>query len=76
MRLSKRQSGRQSARATSSLLLVLVGVLASVAVPDARAGTKKDGAGAASGQLRYYDGMLYLLSLLRCSGQFRIWTPR
>ena len=29
-----------------------------------------------SGQLRYYDGMLYLLSLLHCSGQFRIWTPR
>lgn len=29
-----------------------------------------------SGQFRYYDGMLYLLSLLHCSGQFRIWTPR
>jgi oligosaccharide reducing-end xylanase len=26
-----------------------------------------------SGQLRYYDGMLYLLSLLHCSGQFKIW---
>jgi oligosaccharide reducing-end xylanase len=29
-----------------------------------------------SGQLRYYDGMLYLLSLLHCSGEFRIWTPK
>jgi oligosaccharide reducing-end xylanase len=29
-----------------------------------------------SGQQRYYDGMLYLLSLLHCSGQFRIWAPR
>ncbi len=29
-----------------------------------------------SGQLRYYDGMLYLLSMLHCSGQFRIWTPK
>lgn len=29
-----------------------------------------------SGQLRYYDGMLYTLSLLHCSGRFRIWTPR
>jgi oligosaccharide reducing-end xylanase len=29
-----------------------------------------------SGQLRYYDGMLYMLSLLHCSGRFRIWTPR
>jgi oligosaccharide reducing-end xylanase len=26
-----------------------------------------------SGQYRYYDGMLYLLSLLHCSGEFRIW---
>jgi oligosaccharide reducing-end xylanase len=28
-----------------------------------------------SGQLRYYDGMLYLLSFLHCSGEFRIWRP-
>ncbi len=29
-----------------------------------------------SGQQRYYDGMLYLLSMLHCSGRFRIWSPR
>ncbi|MGB6199092.1 MAG: glycosyl hydrolase family 8 [Candidatus Acidiferrales bacterium] len=29
-----------------------------------------------SGQKRYYDGMLYLLSLLHCSGRFRIYAPR
>ena len=29
-----------------------------------------------SGQYRYYDGMLYLLSLLHASGEFRIWTPK
>jgi oligosaccharide reducing-end xylanase len=29
-----------------------------------------------SGQKRYYDGMLYLLSLLHCSGRFRVYTPR
>lgn len=29
-----------------------------------------------SGQFRYYNGMLYLLSLLHTSGQFRIYTPR
>jgi oligosaccharide reducing-end xylanase len=29
-----------------------------------------------SGQLRYYDGMLYMLSMLHCSGRFRIWPPR
>jgi oligosaccharide reducing-end xylanase len=28
-----------------------------------------------SGQYRYYDGMLYLMGLLHCSGQFRIWLP-
>lgn len=27
------------------------------------------------GQYRYYDGMLYLLGLLHCSGEFRIWPP-
>lgn len=29
-----------------------------------------------SGQQRYYDGMLYLLNFLHCSGRFRIWKPR
>ena len=29
-----------------------------------------------SGQGRYYDGMLYLMSLLHCSGEFRIWAPK
>ena len=28
-----------------------------------------------SGEQRYYDGMLYLMSLLHCSGNFRIWMP-
>jgi oligosaccharide reducing-end xylanase len=25
---------------------------------------------------RYYDGLLYIMSLLHCSGEFRIWTPK
>ena len=29
-----------------------------------------------SGQYRYFDGMLYLLGMLNCSGQFRIWSPQ
>ncbi len=29
-----------------------------------------------SGQNRYYDGMLYLMSLMHASGQFRIWMPQ
>jgi oligosaccharide reducing-end xylanase len=28
-----------------------------------------------NGRYRYYDGMLYLLALLHCSGEFRVWTP-
>jgi len=27
-----------------------------------------------SGQWRYYDGMLYLLGMLQCSGEFRVWN--
>jgi oligosaccharide reducing-end xylanase len=29
-----------------------------------------------SGEQRYYDGMLYMMSLLHCSGEFRIWMPK
>ena len=29
-----------------------------------------------SGQSRYYDGMLYLMSLMHCGGEFRIWGPK
>ena len=29
-----------------------------------------------SGPHRYYDGMLYLLALLHCGGEFRIWAPK
>jgi oligosaccharide reducing-end xylanase len=29
-----------------------------------------------SGQYRYYDGMLYLMSLMHAGGEFRIWGPR
>jgi oligosaccharide reducing-end xylanase len=29
-----------------------------------------------SGRWRYYDGMLYLMGLLYCSGEFRIWPPQ
>ncbi|HEX7977260.1 MAG TPA: hypothetical protein VF461_01555, partial [Gemmatimonadaceae bacterium] len=28
-----------------------------------------------SGRYRYYDGMWYLMGLLHCAGEFRIWTP-
>jgi oligosaccharide reducing-end xylanase len=28
------------------------------------------------GQERYYEGLLYMMALLHCSGEFRIWPPR
>ncbi len=28
-----------------------------------------------AGQQRYYDGMLYMMALLHCSGQYRAWLP-
>jgi oligosaccharide reducing-end xylanase len=28
------------------------------------------------GDQRYFDGMLYLMSMLHCSGEFRIWGPK
>jgi oligosaccharide reducing-end xylanase len=28
-----------------------------------------------TGQWRYYDGMLYLLAMLHCSGEFKVWSP-
>ncbi len=29
-----------------------------------------------TGQWRYYDGMLYLLAMLHCSGEFQVWLPK
>ncbi len=29
-----------------------------------------------SGENRYYDGLLYLMSLMHASGQFRVWGPK
>ncbi|MEO8593778.1 MAG: glycosyl hydrolase family 8 [Candidatus Solibacter sp.] len=29
-----------------------------------------------SGQYRYYDGMWYMMGLLHCAGEFRIWPPK
>jgi len=31
--------------------------------------------GIPSGTYRYYDGMLYMLAILNCSGQFKVWKP-
>lgn len=28
-----------------------------------------------AGRYRYYDGMLYLMSMLHCSGEYKVWLP-
>jgi len=59
--------------------LVATNATASLAATDGRAEafvTALWSAPIPSGQQRYYDGMLYLLNFLHCSGQFRIWTPQ
>ena len=28
------------------------------------------------GRERYYEGLLYMMALLHCSGEFRIWPPK
>jgi oligosaccharide reducing-end xylanase len=65
-------------QARHSTGLVATNAVASLAASDAHA---RDFVAALwdapvpSGQQRYYDGMLYLLSMLHCSGRFRIWMP-
>jgi len=58
--------------------LVAMNAVASLAVTNARAGKfvgELWNAPVPAGQYRYYDGMLYLLGLLHCSGEFRVWLP-
>jgi oligosaccharide reducing-end xylanase len=62
-----------------STALVATNAVASLAATDPRAGKFVDALWTAkipSGQFRYYDGMWYLMGLLHCSGQFRIWAPK
>ena len=62
-----------------SIGLVATNAVASLAATDPRAKEFVKAlwdAPVPSGQYRYYDGMLYLMGLLHCSGEFRVWTPR
>jgi oligosaccharide reducing-end xylanase len=61
------------------------GMLATAAVGSLAANKGKDAEAFAdalwtmpmpSGEQRYYDGMLYLMSMMHCAGEFRIWGPR
>ena len=64
---------------THSTALVAANAVASLAARDLRAKKFVEAlwnAGIPSGQYRYYDGMWYLMGLLHCSGQYRIWLPK
>jgi oligosaccharide reducing-end xylanase len=64
---------------THSTALVATNAVASLAATDARAAKFVDALWKAeipSGQYRYYDGMWYMMGLLHCGGQFRVWTPK
>ena len=63
---------------THSTGLVAMNAVASLAATNPRARQFTEAlwdADVPSGQYRYYDGLLYLLGMLHCSGEFRIWSP-
>jgi oligosaccharide reducing-end xylanase len=58
--------------------LVAMNAVASLAATERRSRSFAEAlwnASVPSGQYRYYDGMLYFMGLLHCSGEFRIWSP-
>jgi oligosaccharide reducing-end xylanase len=66
-----------SRRSTGMLATTAVGSLAATPGPIANAFVDALwNAPIPSGEQRYYDGMLYLMSLMHCSGNFRIWSPK
>lgn len=59
--------------------LVATNAVASLAATDKRAGKFVEAlwnAEIPSGRMRYYDGMWYLMALLHCSAEYRIWNPK
>ena len=65
---------------THSTALVATNAVASLAATDRERSAKFVAAlwraEIPSGRYRYYDGMWYLMGLLHCSGEFRIWAPK
>lgn len=59
--------------------LVATNAVASLAATDPRAKEFVDNlwkTPVPSGEQRYYDGMLYIMSMMHLSGEFRIWSPQ
>jgi oligosaccharide reducing-end xylanase len=62
-----------------STALAAANAVASLAATDPRAAKFVEALWKAkipSERFRYYDGMWYMMGLLHCSGQYRIWTPK
>ena len=71
-------SGRQLS-SNHSTGLVAMNAVAALAATDPRAKQFVEelwNAPVPLGRIVYYDAMLYLLGLLHCSGEFRVWMPR
>jgi oligosaccharide reducing-end xylanase len=71
--------GSQQLGNDHSTALVATNAVASLAAANPRAATFVDALWKAwipSGQFRYYDGMWYLMGLLHCAGEYRIWMPK
>jgi endo-1,4-beta-D-glucanase Y len=71
--------GSQQLDTSHSTALVATNAVASLAATNPRAARFVEEfwkTEVPSGRFRYYDGMWYLMGLLHCSGQFRIWTPK
>ena len=70
--------GATELESNHSTALVAANAVASLAATHPRAAIFVEAlwkAEVPSGRYRYYDGMWYLMGLLHCSGQYRIWTP-
>jgi oligosaccharide reducing-end xylanase len=71
--------GTQQTGKDHSTALVATNAIASLAATNPRATKFVDALWNAQipvGQYRYYDGMWYMMGLLHCSGEFRVWTPK
>jgi oligosaccharide reducing-end xylanase len=59
--------------------LVAVNAVASLAATNPRAGKFVEelwNTPTPDGLERYYEGLLYMMALLHCDGEFRIWSPQ
>jgi oligosaccharide reducing-end xylanase len=70
--------GSQQLGNDHSTALVATNAVASLAATNPRSAKFVDAlwnAKIPSGQYRYYDGMWYMMGLLHCAGEYRIWKP-